>query len=153
MTNFGDPGYLAHKSMAQYMSLLAYNLADADLIPFNITNWAIQLNVYYDELSGTINETATTLNTDALRSAIDYFTESATQIEQQASEALRCQDADLITTINHKYRDFQRGFVSQGGLPGRGFFQNLIFAPGADTGKSAQSTRFVLSRYRDSLCD
>lgn len=139
MTNFGDPGYLAHKSMTQFISLLAYNLADADLIPFNLTNWSIELDKYYDDLLATINETATSLNTDPLRSAIDYFSESALQLEQQASEALSCKDADLITLVNHKYRDFQRGFVSQGGLPGREFFQNLIFAPGSDTGRLPQS--------------
>lgn len=135
MTTFGDPGFLAHKSMTQFMSLLAYNLADATVIPFNLTNYAVQLDAYYSDLQATINETATTLDTDPLRSAIDDFAQSALQLEQQASDALGADDDDQIDVVNHKYRDFQRGFVSQGGLPGREFFKHLIFAPGADTGE------------------
>ncbi|KAK6077777.1 glutamate carboxypeptidase-like protein 2 [Seiridium cupressi] len=137
MTNFGDPAFLAHKSMTQFMSLLAYTLADADLIPFNLTNYAIQMDSYYDDLQGTINETSTTLDTNPLRAAIDYFAQSALQLEQQATEALSGNDTAQLTIVNHKYRDFQRGFVSQGGLPGREFFKHLIFAPGLDTGYAA----------------
>lgn len=135
MTTFGDPGFLAHKSMTQFMSLLAYSLADATVIPFNLTNYAVQLDAYYDDLQATINETATTLDTDPLRSAIDDFAQSALELEQQAGDALGADDAAQIDVVNHKYRDFQRGFVSQGGLPGREFFKHLIFAPGADTGE------------------
>ncbi|KAI0174270.1 glutamate carboxypeptidase II [Pestalotiopsis sp. NC0098] len=137
MTTFGDPGFLAHKSMTQFMSLLAYSLADATVIPFNLTNYAVQLDAYYDDLQATINETATTLDTDPLRSAIDDFAQSALELEQQAGDALGADDAAQIDVVNHKYRDFQRGFVSQGGLPGREFFKHLIFAPGADTGYAA----------------
>ncbi len=46
-------------------------------------------------------------------------------------------DTDLITVVNHKYRDFQRGFVSQGGLPGREFYRHVVTAPGLDTGYAA----------------
>jgi N-acetylated-alpha-linked acidic dipeptidase len=141
MTNFGDPGFLAHKSMTQFMSLLAYNLADAEVIPFNLTNYAVQLNSYYADLQSTINETTlTTFDTNPLRAAIDDFTASATQLEQQAASALSANDAAQISAVNHKYRDFQRGFVSQGGLPGREFFKHLIFAPGADTGGFTQKS-------------
>lgn len=139
MTNFGDPGFLSHKSMTQYMSLLVYNLADAELIPFNLTNWVIQLDSYYDDLRATINATSTALDTDPVRTAIDFFAESVQRLEKQTSKALSCNDKAAITIINHKYRDFQRGFVSQGGLPGREFYKHLIYAPGLDTGRHLQS--------------
>jgi N-acetylated-alpha-linked acidic dipeptidase len=43
-------------------------------------------------------------------------------------------DTALIAVVNHKARDFSRGFVSQGGLAGREYYKNLLFAPGLDTG-------------------
>ncbi|KAH8205263.1 hypothetical protein TruAng_000510 [Truncatella angustata] len=136
MANFGDPGFLAHKSVAQFLSVLAYTLADSDVIPFNLTDYSVELHRYYDDLQEIISSSTTILNTGPLRSAIDNFAQNALQLEQQIKEALRSNNLDHIKAINHKYRDFQRGFVSQGGLPGREFFKHLIFAPGADTGIS-----------------
>ena len=50
--------------------------------------------------------------------------------------AVSSNNTELLQVVNHKFRDFQRGFTSQGGLPDREFYQHTIFAPGIDTGKS-----------------
>ncbi|KAI1422878.1 N-acetylated-alpha-linked acidic dipeptidase-like protein 2 [Xylaria sp. FL1777] len=134
MTNFGDSKFLAHKYMTQYLSLLAYNLATAESLPLNVSNWATQMEIYYDDLLSTINSTSDTLDTSVLRSALDEFTSRTREIDALEQQAVANNDAALTTVVNHKKRDFQRGFVSQGGLPNREFYQNLIFAPGLDTG-------------------
>ncbi|KAI0817260.1 N-acetylated-alpha-linked acidic dipeptidase-like protein 2 [Xylaria sp. FL0064] len=134
MTNFGDPEFLAHKYMTKYLTLLAYNLATADSLPLNVSNWATQMEIYYDDLLTTINSTTDTLDTSALRSALDKFNSRTRELTAQEQQAATTNDAALTTLLNHKKRDFQRGFVSQGGLPNREFYQNLIFAPGLDTG-------------------
>ncbi|KAI1870724.1 uncharacterized protein JN550_004870 [Neoarthrinium moseri] len=134
MTNFGDPGFLAHKSIAQYLTLLAYSLADTDVIPFNVSNFGVQMNSYYDDLLSTVKSTSSSVETGPLRLAIDDFTQSALQVQQQEEQAVASGDAATLSLVNSKYRDFQRGFISQGGLPGREFFRHLIFAPGSDTG-------------------
>ncbi|KAH9995349.1 glutamate carboxypeptidase [Xylariaceae sp. FL0662B] len=137
MSTFGDPGFLAHKSMCQYLSLLAYNLATSDVIHFDLPNYAAKLDDYYKDLLSTINSTSKTLDTSALRSAIDEFTTSAKDVQALEQQAIDSGDPNLVTLVNHKYRDFQRGFVSQGGLPDREFYKHLIFAPGQDTGYAA----------------
>ncbi|KAI1779836.1 glutamate carboxypeptidase [Hypoxylon cercidicola] len=137
MSTFGDPGFLAHKSMAQYLSLLTYNLASSDSIQFDLGNYATALENYYDDLLSTINSTSQTLDTTPLRSAIDEFSTGATEVQALEKQAVTANDPELLTLVNHKYRDFQRGFVSQGGLPNREFYRHLIFAPGIDTGYAA----------------
>ncbi|KAI0378098.1 glutamate carboxypeptidase [Hypomontagnella monticulosa] len=137
MSTFGDPGFLAHKSMSQYLSLLAYNLADRDLIQFDLPNYATQLESYYEDLLSTIQSAALDLDTSALLDAIKEFRNGATDVQALQDQAIATNDSGLLTLVNHKYRDFQRGFVSQGGLPDREFFQHLIFAPGIDTGYAA----------------
>lgn len=92
------------------------------------------MEIYYSDLLSTINSTSDTLDTSSLRSALDEFTAGTQDIAALEQQAVANQDADLTTLVNHKKRDFQRGFVSQGGLPNREFYQNLIFAPGIDTG-------------------
>ncbi|KAI1090371.1 glutamate carboxypeptidase [Rostrohypoxylon terebratum] len=137
MTTFGDPDFLAHKSMAQYLSLLAYNLANQDVIQFDLPNYAAQLEKYYDDLISTINSNSQSLNTSALQDAIEEFKTGATEVQAAADQAISTNDSGLMTLVNHKYKDFQRGFVSQGGLPNREFYKHLIFAPGLDTGYAA----------------
>ncbi|KAI1082703.1 glutamate carboxypeptidase [Whalleya microplaca] len=137
MSTFGDPSFLAHKSMCQYLTLLAYDLANSDVIQFDLPNYATQLDSYYEDLLSTIDSTSEDLDTSALRSAIDEFTTAATDVETLEQQAIETGDASLSTLVNHKYRDFQRGFVSQGGLPDREFYKHLIFAPGVDTGYAA----------------
>ncbi|KAI1304527.1 N-acetylated-alpha-linked acidic dipeptidase-like protein 2 [Xylaria venustula] len=134
MTNFGDPEFLAHKYMTKYLALLAYTLATEESLPLNVSNWATQMEIYYGDLLDTIDSTSDTLDTSLLRSALDEFTTGTREIEALEQQAIANNDTALTTLVNHKKRDFQRGFVSQGGLPNREFFQNLIFAPGLDTG-------------------
>ncbi|RWA05077.1 hypothetical protein EKO27_g10025 [Xylaria grammica] len=134
MSNFGDPEFLAHKYMAKYLTLLAYDLATAESLPLNVSNWATQMEIYYSDLEETINSTSDTLDISPLRSALDEFASGTREISALEQQAVASQDAGLIALVNHKKRDFQRGFVSQGGLPNREFYQNLIFAPGLDTG-------------------
>ncbi|KAI2468776.1 glutamate carboxypeptidase [Annulohypoxylon bovei var. microspora] len=137
MTTFGDPGFLAHKSMAQYLTLLAYNLADQEGIQFDLPNYATQLEKYYEDLVSTINSTSQSLDTSALQDAIGEFRTGATEVDAAEQQAVATNDSELLTLVNHKYRDFQRAFVSQGGLPNREFYKHLIFAPGLDTGYAA----------------
>ena len=58
---------------------------------------------------------------------------TAEEAEILAQLAQETNDAKVLKVVNNKYRDFQRGYASQGGLPNREFFQHLIFAPGIDT--------------------
>lgn len=143
MTAYGDPGFVVHKAMGQFLTLLAYHLADDPVIPLDIPNYTIQLRDYLDELRATITEAGIELDVAPLEAAIDKFQDSADKIAALATEATVTGDAVLVDQVNSKYRDFQRGFTSQGGLPDRGFFKHVVFAPGIDTGMA-----FVICRPR-----
>ncbi|KAI1802689.1 glutamate carboxypeptidase [Daldinia bambusicola] len=137
MSTFGDPGFLVHKSMAQYITLLAYTLASEDAIQFSLPNWGVELEKYYEDLLSLVNSTEYDLDTSTLRESIQGFKTAAAEVDAQEKQAISSNNSELLTLVNHKYRDFQRGFVSQGGLPGREFYRHLIFAPGLDTGYAA----------------
>jgi N-acetylated-alpha-linked acidic dipeptidase len=134
MATFGDPGFHTHKAMGQYLTLLAYHMASDPVLPLEPAGYIPELNSYLEELQETIASTNETLDLSALVSAIETFGSSAEQFNTLRELAVSSSDTDLVTVVNHKARDFSRGFTSQGGLPGREFFQNLIFAPGLDTG-------------------
>lgn len=136
MANFGDPGFLTHKNMGQYLALLAYNLISEDSVPLRPYNYATQMKLYYDSLRKTIANATQNVDTDELEAAITTFSTQAVQAEALVDRAAASGDAALMKVMNGKYRDFSRGFTSQGGLPGREFYQHVVFAPGIDTGKS-----------------
>ncbi|KAK5167006.1 uncharacterized protein LTR77_007735 [Saxophila tyrrhenica] len=134
MANFGDPGFLTHKNMGQYLGLVAYHLISEEFVPLHPLNYATQMDLYYQDLRDVIGNASQDVDTSELRDAIDTFRSQAEQAQALVQQAMSSGDADLTKVVNDKYRDFQRGFTSQGGLPNREFYQHVVFAPGLDTG-------------------
>lgn len=134
MSTYGDPGYHYHQAMGQYLTLLAYHLANDEIIPYDLPVYTTALRSYYDDLLATINSTPETLDTSELAAAITQFETSANQAMALMDQAVSTNDAALKTVVNHKFRDFQRGFTSAGGLPDREFYKHVVNAPGVDTG-------------------
>lgn len=134
MATFGDPGYHYHAAMGQYLTLLAYHLANDEMIPYDLPAYTTALHSYYEELLATIDSTSETVDTQELAAAITQFETSANEAMALMDQAVSTDDAALKTVVNRKFRDFQRGFTSAGGLPDRGFYKHVVNAPGIDTG-------------------
>ncbi|KAL8751209.1 MAG: hypothetical protein Q9199_006578 [Rusavskia elegans] len=134
MSTYGDPGYHYHTAMGQYLTLLAYHLANDEIIPYDLPAYTTALRSYYDELLATINGTSETVDTSELAAAIAQFETSANEVMALMERAVSTNDAALKTVVNHKFRDFQRAFTSAGGLPDREFYKHVVNAPGIDTG-------------------
>lgn len=137
MATFGDVGFNTHKVMCRYLSLLAYALATRDIVPLDVQNYGVQMTLYLADLEQTVKSGGsnyTSLDLSSLRSAIGAFNTSAAAMAKLISST-SSSDVATTNTINSKLRDFSRGFVSQGGLPTREYYKNVLFAPGLDTGK------------------
>lgn len=137
MANFGDPGFLVHAAIGQYLTLLAYHLADDEVLPIDVPNYATELRAYLSDLEEYAESEGAEIDLSELSEAIEIFATRADEVKALEQLAVTTGDADLITVVNHKYRDFQRGFISQGGLPDREFYKHVITAPGLDTGYAA----------------
>jgi N-acetylated-alpha-linked acidic dipeptidase len=140
MTAFADPGFHVHKAIGQYLTLMLYHLVDDESLPLEPANYGTEMRAYLKELVSLIEPVNATARLDlkVLEEAIATFESSAADFNTLRESAVR-NNSDEVTALNHKARDFSRGFISQGGLPGREFYQNLIFAPGVDTGYAAVS--------------
>jgi N-acetylated-alpha-linked acidic dipeptidase len=135
MSTFGDPGFNHHSTMGQYLGLLLYHLADDEVLPIDVVAYGTELEGLYEDLVEFLGEYGADLDLSELKDAVETFKSSASETKTLELLAIQRQDADLIQVVNHKYRDFQRGFVSQGGLPDREFYKHVVTAPGLDTGK------------------
>jgi N-acetylated-alpha-linked acidic dipeptidase len=139
MATFGDPGFHVHSAMGQYLSLLAFHLLDDEVIPFNVVDYAAELRAYLEDVAETVANADADVNLTELEAAIDVFAEEAEKLEALKKPATKLghKHKNLVRRLNEAYRDFQRGFVSQGGLPNREFYKHVVTAPGLDTGKSS----------------
>ncbi|KAK4184987.1 putative glutamate carboxypeptidase 2 [Podospora australis] len=135
MAKFGDPGFHVHATMGKFLSLLAYHLADDEILPFDLPQYTKELKGYLEDLSELIG--SEDVDTAELKSAIDVFETRAKEVKALEDQAKLSGDEELVKVVNHKYRDFQRGFISQGGLPNREFYRHVVTAPGLDTGYAA----------------
>ena len=123
--------------LCRYLTLLGYHMSTDPMLPLVPLNYARQMDIYYEDLQAVIADSGEDLDTSELRAAIDTFRTQAQEAKALETQAEDTGDTALMQVVNTKYRDFQRGFTSQGGLPNREFFQHTIFAPGLDTGYAA----------------
>jgi N-acetylated-alpha-linked acidic dipeptidase len=137
MATYGDPGFHMHRAMGQYLSLLTYHFAHDDILPIDVANYAVELRAYRDDLVDFLEEYDSDLDIGELSDAIEVFAGRAEEVKNLEKTAVALGDEELVQVVNHKYRDFQRGFISQGGLPDREYYKHAIFAPGLDTGYAA----------------
>lgn len=128
MATFGDPGFQTHKAIGQYLALLTYHLASDAVLPLEPADYVPEFETYLGELNDTIASSNGTVDISALTNAVATFSDAAQEFNALRQEAILTNDTELLTVVNHKARDYSRGFVSQGGLPGREFYENLIFA-------------------------
>ena len=128
MATFGDPGFNTHKAIGQYLALLTYRLSSDAVLPLEPADYVSEFESYLKELNETISSSNGTVDLSALTDAVAAFSNSAQQFNALRQEAILTNDTELLAVVNHKARDYSRGFVSQGGLPGREFYENLIFA-------------------------
>lgn len=134
MSTFADPGFIYHKAMGQYIALLVYRMASDDILPLQTANYGVEMTLYLEELQAIIEDTETDIDLSELVSAIEVFNVSASALTELSTGE---KDQSTVDLINTKLRDYQRGFVSQGGMPRREYFRHVVFAPGLDTGYAA----------------
>jgi N-acetylated-alpha-linked acidic dipeptidase len=72
MNRFGDPGYRYHTLMSQLWGVTTLRLANADLLPFDFANYAINIRQF-------VNELASKNNSVILSGAAGSRSEAATQ--------------------------------------------------------------------------
>lgn len=131
MSTFADPNFAYHKAIGQYVALLTYHMASDEILPLQSANYGAEMTAYLADLQATIEDAEADIDLSELVSAIEAFNTSASAFAELYTSDM---DEDTVELINTKLRDYQRGFVSNGGMPRREYFRHVVFAPGLDTG-------------------
>ncbi|CAE6441435.1 unnamed protein product [Rhizoctonia solani] len=172
MDKYGDPGCLRRVAIAKYWGLVLIRIADSFVIPFDTTQYALELDEYLDKVVQILPTLPGAPDVMPLRSAIkkvqaasrsldlykaeginrlnghinhvnNHNSQDARSLIQQAFSSPGSGKPELtklikdIRLINKKLFSFERGFISEAGLPGREWYRHMIVAPGRWLGYGA----------------
>lgn len=161
MSQFGDPTFAYHVAAAQLWGTVALRLADAEGLPLDYRDYAVQILVYFTESIKTAKRRslAAALDEKAMTQAIENLTDESNRIEKSKQEALaeigngpsdrQARALAKLRRINDALIMVERALTDDRGLRGRGWYRHQIYAPGMYTGYAAQP----LPDFRQALDD
>ena len=125
--------------LANMWALLVLNLTDADVLPFNMTEYASQLATHEQVLIDTLRHNNITLDLTKLHTAINNFTMAATNITTTLANIDingSSSSWSSVRGINDALFMTERSFLSNTTLPGRSdhWYKHVIYAPGLYAG-------------------
>jgi N-acetylated-alpha-linked acidic dipeptidase len=171
-THFSDTDFSYGRALAQTVGTAVLRLADADVLPYDFTDFADTIHRYVAELEklakdkqeeirernteleeGGFSATADPkktfvpppkedvpphLNFAPLENARDAVTRNAERYQQAFDKATKDGNLALsqasVQSLNAQLLQSERKLTNPAGLPGRPWFQHLIYAPGQYTG-------------------
>jgi N-acetylated-alpha-linked acidic dipeptidase len=131
---------------------MAMRLADADVLPFDYTDYATQIRDFFSETSKLAKQRNldSSYNSQSFLNSVDAFTKEATRIEQLKRKAVaENANSTKLREINDLLIQVERDFTDERGLRGRSWYKHQIYAPGIYTGYASQP----LTDFRQAVDD
>jgi N-acetylated-alpha-linked acidic dipeptidase len=176
-THFSDMDFSYGRALSQTVGTAVMRFADADLLPYDFSDFADTIHRYLTELQKLIRDqqeqtternkeleegvfTATAdprktsapppheevpphLNFAPLENAADALTYAADRYQKALQRVSSHSELQLssssLQAVNAKLLESERKLTSPDGLPGRPWYQHLIYAPGQYTGYGAKT--------------
>lgn len=153
-----DPDFSIHAAAGEFVTLLAYHLADDALLPFDIEAHARNLNYYVrDFVQETFNKGGDEYNKVQQQVAVEELVAAAKNFQKvanrfaevTASREFLDGDVKKIEDANNRMKQLGRFFIRQDGLPGRSFYKNALYAPNRDDGYKALTLPAAIEALED----
>jgi len=136
-TKFSDGDFMHTRALAQVAGTAMMRLADADILPFEFTNFVETVDRYAEDVTRLAAVSKPTIPVDLkpLRDAIEKLRRSADSYDRglRTSALSNRKEADL-KALNRLLYQSERKLLSDAGLPRRDWFKHQIYAPGFYTG-------------------
>uniref|UniRef100_M3YG69 Glutamate carboxypeptidase 2 n=1 Tax=Mustela putorius furo TaxID=9669 RepID=M3YG69_MUSPF len=141
--NFYDPTFKKQLSVAQLRGALVYELADSEIIPFNIEDYAKALKNYASSIYNLSKKHDQQLRDhgvsfDSLFSAVKNFSDAASDFHKRLTQ-VNLNNPIAVRIMNDQLMLLERAFIDPLGLPGRRFYRHIIFAPSSHNKYAGES--------------
>ena len=139
MKNFGDPTFAYHATLACVLGTLALRLDEADVLPFDYTAYAAEIQHAVDSLATEAKRNGPSeLDLSALSTSAAELSKAAAQstpalIALETSPASEAREQEL----NRALVSVEQAFLAPQGLAGRAWYKHTLFAPGTYEGYAA----------------
>ncbi|XP_067682575.1 N-acetylated-alpha-linked acidic dipeptidase 2-like [Haliotis asinina] len=124
MEKFYDPDFKIHASVTSLWVELARSLADALVLPYNVSDYGVMLEQSRVELDNNHGELLRQriANYSALKRNIEDFQTVADDFMKQMT-TINKNDPLAIRKVNDQMMQLERAFIDPAGLPGRSYFR------------------------------
>ncbi len=136
-TKFSDGDFTHTRALAQVAGTAMLRLADADILPFEFTNFVETVDRYVEEVTrlAATNKPTTPVDLKPLREAMQQLRRSADGYDRALrAAASNGGKVSELKALNRLLYQSERKLVSAAGLPRRDWFKHQIYAPGFYTG-------------------
>ncbi len=145
MSHFGDPTFDYHAAMSRLWGVMAIRLANADILPFDLSAYADDLVGYADSLKERASKEFAARHLDGIAAEARKLKQAAAAAEKRIRKILARPDAigaslpvgqagspgqeSLLRKLREEMRRLEQNLLSQDGLPGRPWFKHMVYAP------------------------
>ena len=127
VSRFGDPGFKRNTMLAQTLGVLAWRLANVDVLPMRYSSYARKISEHIAEIEDKARPDRA-LELRAARVAAARWEAAAGEVEAALGN-LDAIDAQSRERINELLLAGERALTEEQGLASRPFFKHLIYAP------------------------
>ena len=140
MKHFGDPSFAYHAALARILGMLALRLDEADVLPMDVPGYAAGLSHSAADLPARAKQLGVdpAVMKPIFDASIDLSAAAARASQSLQLLANAPLDAVHEKEINRAIASFDQLLLAPEGLPGRPWYEHLIFAPGSNAGYDAE---------------
>jgi N-acetylated-alpha-linked acidic dipeptidase len=128
MTHFGDPGFRYMTTMADLWGRMALRLANAEVLPFDFSRYAVLVGKFLDEL-GRVPDVGDHLDLSAARAAQEKWKVAAGDLDIAMRQSIETGNKAGRDRLNRALRAVEQAWLLPEGIPGRPWFRHALYAP------------------------
>ncbi|KAK1437569.1 hypothetical protein QVD17_03363 [Tagetes erecta] len=135
MSKFGDPLFRRHVAAASIWGLVALQLADEEILPFNYTSYVYELQKSAEELETLLSDKNVNLaplfkSVEKMKNATIRINDEIKEIKERKGWTFMWKnEAWRRREINDRLMMAERALTDRDGLSGRPWYKHLIYAP------------------------
>ncbi len=124
---FVDPEFKMGGTIEQVIGIISLRLANADLIPYDVGRYAVDLKMHFENREKTIKEYNEGFQGFTLsKGAIDTLLNSANQLKAKLNEKLQQRSSKKeLTSINRHLMHLEKSFIDPEGMPFGAWYRSL----------------------------
>ncbi|KAJ0766493.1 putative glutamate carboxypeptidase [Helianthus annuus] len=135
MSKFGDPMFRRHVAAASIWGLVALQLADEEILPFNYSSYVNELKKSAEDLETELSDKSISLtplfkSIEKMKNAAIRIHDEIKEIKDRKGWAFMWKNQPWrVRELNDRLMMAERALTDRDGLPGRPWYKHLIYAP------------------------